>query len=161
MDSTPMQRQAALTLRKSPWLIAIAYRLWRMTRPRFTVGVVGVVFNPAGDVLIVEHVFHRELPWGLPGGWVERNEDPALGLQRELVEELQLVTEVGQIVALEKTYPNHLDLAYLCYPQSAIGALSYELASYRWIAPTELPDINPFHRHAIGRALKLYRQDRS
>ena len=42
-----------------------------------------------GQVLLVEHVFHPYAPWGLPGGWIDRNESPSqTAVIRELQEEL-------------------------------------------------------------------------
>lgn len=118
-------------------------------------GVVGVVFNAEGQVLLVEHVFHPYVPWGLPGGWVERREDPAATLQREMREELELSVEVGPVVAAEYLGQAHVDLAYLCYTTGKIGALCFELLDYRWIDPDDLPRTHVFHRAAIQRARQL------
>jgi len=148
-------RQVAQTVRKVPLLVIGARWLWRLARPKFSMGVVGVMFNESGEVLMVEHVFHPYLPWGLPGGWVERHEDPAATLRRELLEELALDADIGHILAVENVTGTHVDLAYLCYPRSGIGTLSYELLAYRWIDPTQLPPTHNFHRAAIQRAQQL------
>ncbi len=147
----------AAVVRKFPWAMQGAQTLWRFTRPRFSIGVVGVVFNAAGEVLLVEHVFHPYTPWGLPGGWVERGEQPDETLVRELHEELQLNAVVTRIVAMERPHTTHLDLAYLCRANGDVGALSGELLDYRWCDPDQLPAIRLFHRQAIQQAVSVYR----
>lgn len=147
-------RRLAAFLRRYPWLVGGARHVFRLTRPKVSVGAVGVVLNKDNQVLMVEHVFHPYTPWGLPGGWVERNEQPATGVQRELREELSLKVSVGPIVALEIVGNHHLDLAYLCQPEGLVGALSYELLQYGWYAPDALPPTHTFHRTAITNAVQ-------
>ena len=53
-------------------------------------GAVAAVFDDAGKVLLVEHVFRTDYPWGLPGGWVAPGEAPVDAVRREIEEELQL-----------------------------------------------------------------------
>ena len=157
MTKRSLKYGIAAAVRKVPWVMRGAQTVWRFTRPRFSIGVVGVVFNGAGEVLLVEHVFHPYTPWGLPGGWVERGEQPDQTLVRELREELQLNATVEHVVAMERPHTTHLDLAYLCRANSAVGALSGELLDYRWCDPYQLPDIRLFHRHAIQQAVSVYR----
>ena len=57
----------------------------------FPVGVIGVLLDEIGErVLLVEHIFHTFRPWGLPGGWIARGEDPARTAEREYREETGL-----------------------------------------------------------------------
>ena len=158
MNESPFWRGVANTVRRAPWLMASARVLWRLRQAKFTAGVVGVVFNPAGEVLIVEHVFHPYTPWGLPGGWVDRGEDPAYTIQREIHEELALAVTVGPVLTVKVDLGNHIDLAYLCYPTGSIGKLSSELLDYRWSAPADLPRLHSFHDKAVRRALALSQQ---
>ena len=155
MSERVFVRRLAGFLRRNPWVIASARGAWRLTRPKFSVGVVGVVFNDDNQVLMVEHVFHPYIPWGLPGGWVERNEHPAVGVCRELQEELSLTVTAGPIIAADLIGSAHLDLAYLCLAQGPVGKLSYELLQYGWYAPDDLPQTHTFHRKAIAQALDL------
>ena len=152
MSQQQRMQRVARVLRRNPWMVVAAWRVWRLTRPRFTMGVVGVIFNASGHVLLVEHVFHPYLPWGLPGGWVERQEDPAVSLRREMREELALDVEVGAVVAVELVAHTHVDLAYRCFTRGEIGALSYELLDYGWFDPQHLPGTHLFHQIAIQRA---------
>jgi ADP-ribose pyrophosphatase YjhB (NUDIX family) len=131
----------------------------RFLQPKYTVGVVGVIFNEKGQILLVEHVFHPARPWGLPGGWIGGNEEPALAVSREFREELDLDIEVEMLLLAERSERNHLDLAYLCQQRGAIGQLNSELLDYRWFDPLDLPPLTGFHYKAIQRALQVVRVD--
>ncbi|MCU0465509.1 MAG: NUDIX domain-containing protein [Anaerolineae bacterium] len=139
-------------LRRYPWLIRLAYPLHVARQPRFTVGVVGVVFNAQREVLLVEHVYHPEIPWGLPGGGINYREDPALGLAREFREELGLAVRVVQPLYVEYTYWQHVDLAFLCRAEGEIAKLSGELTDARWFKRDALPIITRFQFRALNKA---------
>ncbi len=155
MAESRFWRGVAGVVRRAPWLMLIARQVWRWRQAKFSAGVVGVVLNEAGEILLVEHVFHPYTPWGLPGGWVERGEDPAQTVQRELCEELQLAVEVGPVLLVKPDPHQHLDIAYLCYPLNEVGRLSSELLGYQWLRPEQLPRLHAFHDLAVQQALKL------
>ncbi len=136
-------------LRRYPWVVAVLRSLFRLTQGRFTAGVVGIVIDDEGRVLLVEHVFHPYCPWGLPGGWVDHREHPAHAIQRELKEELGLTVEVGRLIHMNMNEPGHLDFAYACSTQGQVQSLSYELLGYHWYRLEELPRLQTFHYQAI------------
>ena len=152
---TSIKQRLLSFFRHSPRLIAIGYAIWRRFQAKYSIGAVGVVINSEGRVLLVEHALHPKYIWGLPGGWVGRNENPAAAVRRELREELSLDVEIETLLLAETPFKNHLDLIYLCRANSEIGALSYELLSYRWFVPNELPKILDVHRRAIEQAIQL------
>lgn len=134
----------------------VPYRVYRFFRPKYSMGAVGVLFNAQGQVLLVEHAFHPHTPWGLPGGWSDRNEHPEKTVERELREELQIDVTAQQVIMIGIVYQNHLDVAILCKAQDAsVGQLSYELLDYGWFAPDDMPPVLPFHRDAIRHAATL------
>ena len=53
-----------------------------LTVPQQRIGVGVVVLDEIGRVLLLRHVFHPFAPWGVPGGWLHRHEDPAAGALR-------------------------------------------------------------------------------
>jgi 8-oxo-dGTP diphosphatase len=156
MIKNPKQR-ASQIIQQHPWLIKSVYPFYRFLRPRYNAGVVGLVSNQQGEILLVEHVFHPQIPWGLPGGWTNRNEDPAQAVQRELYEELGLEVEILRPLSIERTEPYHLDIAFLCEARSDITQLCYELLSYRWYHPSELPRLHKFHYRTIQAYIKSLR----
>jgi len=145
----------AAVVRKAPWTVRLGRMVWRLRQAKFSAGVVGVLFDEQGRVLLVEHVFHPYAPWGLPGGWVNRHESPADTVERELLEELELAIEVGPILKVEVDFGNHLDFAYLCYGHGQVGKLSRELLNYGWYSLDNLPRLQKFHYQAIMSALKI------
>jgi ADP-ribose pyrophosphatase YjhB (NUDIX family) len=146
------RQQLATIIRRIPKLMLIPYYTYRFFQPKYSVGVVGLVINEQREILLVEHVFHPKLPWGLPGGWIGNNEDPSEAVIRELSEELKLSVGIQSLLLMRRTQYNHLDIAYLCQTQSDIGVLSYELLSYDWFSQDKLPPLHNFHYEAINAA---------
>ena len=70
--------------------------------PRQRLGAVGVVLDGEGRVLLARHALRPHVPWGLPGGWIERGEDPADGVRRELYEELGLRVEATALLRADR-----------------------------------------------------------
>ncbi|MEP7284612.1 MAG: NUDIX domain-containing protein [Chloroflexota bacterium] len=157
------KRQVASFLKRAPWTGYLAQALYRIWQPRVTIGVVGAVFNHTGQMLIVEHVFHPKFPWGLPGGWMVRDEEPSHTVIREVLEETALHVNIVKPLAIARTkfLPQHLDVAFLCVlppdaDQDAVK-LSSELLAYQWIDlaqyPTQTPPMANFHNRVVESVL--------
>ena len=131
----------------------VPYYTYRFFQPKYSIGVIGVVLNQASEVLLVEHVFHPRIPWGLPGGWIGFNEDPSVAVIREFREELSLEISIVSLLLTKRTQFNHLDIAYLCESNNDIGELSYELLGFKWFSKSNLPPLHKFHYEAITAAL--------
>ena len=125
--------------------------------PRHRMGVEVVLFNEQRQVLLLNHVFHPEVPWGIPGGWLDRNEDPAECAVRELREETGLTAVLGPLIMLKpQTLPSHLGTAYLAHTPQGTLVLSNEIIKAAWTNLDELPNLMPFTREAIEKAAVLY-----
>jgi ADP-ribose pyrophosphatase YjhB (NUDIX family) len=140
-------------LRRFPFAQSLLLVAARTVAARFTVGVVGVVLDDAGQVLVVEHVFHPRSPWGLPGGWLVSGESPSVGLVREIAEETGLDVEVLRPLLIEvaRYRGRHLDVAYLCAARGDVTALnlSREILDYKWLPPGDVPRMADFHQAAM------------
>jgi 8-oxo-dGTP diphosphatase len=151
----PFIQRFALTLLRRRRIGQMMRYSFRQLQGWFTAGVVGVVLNSRREILIVEHVFHPEWPWGLPGGWLGRGEAPRDGLQRELREETGLSVAILRPLLIENGFyfRTHLDISFLCIAENEVQSLSSELIDYRWVKPEELPEMIPFHSASIAAAL--------
>ena len=149
------RHQLATVIRKTPLLMRIPYYLYRFIQPKYSVGVIGVVVNAEREILLVEHVFHPTLPWGLPGGWIGFNEDPKETVAREIREELGLAITVDELLIATRTEYHHLDFAFLCTPVGEVTTLSYELLGYEWVKRQNLPRIHGFHYRAVEAAFMM------
>src|SRR4029450_9518291 len=76
-------------------------RRWsmRVAHARFTVTAGALIFNDAGNVLLLKHRFRAGSGWGLPGGFLEQGEQPLEALKRELREEIGLEVDTAEIYA--------------------------------------------------------------
>ena len=140
-----------------------------MLAPRQRLGVLGVLLDGEGRVLLAKHALRGRTPWGLPGGFVERGEHPAEALARELLEELRLRVEVGALLRCDRDGlepgddgPTGLTLTYACRLANApsegpvLGALSWELLEARWVARAEaLGLLRGYEAEAIHAAAAL------
>jgi ADP-ribose pyrophosphatase YjhB (NUDIX family) len=156
-----VKHRVARALKRAPWLADVIRTVYRWRQTRFTAGVVGVVLNDGGQILLVEHVFHPSEPWGLPGGWLEGDESPVDCLRRELREEAGIEVTGERPLAIEQSrrHRHHLDIAFLCHAENDVQALSTELVDYRWVSLDALPPMTPFNQAAIA-ALERQRDDK-
>ncbi len=146
--------------RRQPFSGLMAWGV-RLAVPRQRIGVALVTFNAEGEVLLLRHVFHPTYPWGLPGGWLGRNEAPADGLRRELREELGRDSELGPpaLISFEGP-PPHIVMAYLGRLCPGEMQLNNEILEAQWFAPEHLPRPSlPFTNRAVAAGLALRRSE--
>jgi ADP-ribose pyrophosphatase YjhB (NUDIX family) len=120
-----------------PW-----FRLHARLSRGLTLGVRGVVIDPEGRILLVEHTYVSG--WHLPGGGVERGEVAADALARELEEEAG-VKPVGppRLVSIHSNHRrfrgDHV-LVYVVETWTPTPATSRgEIHQIGWFAPNRLP----------------------
>ncbi|PJF44218.1 MAG: hypothetical protein CUN55_05135 [Phototrophicales bacterium] len=148
-------------IQRFPIMAKLLTTVYRMSLSRFTVGAVGVLFDEKDRVLLVEHRFHPDFPWGLPGGWIDGGEMPQNGVERELKEELNLRVYAIQPVMIWQSplWKNHIDMAFWVdtFQPDDINdiQLSAELANYGWFGLDGLPHIEPNHQQVIMRAYAI------
>lgn len=139
---------AALCRRLPSWLVR---GLVHATQPHFVVSAAGIFRNPAGDVLLLRHVFRDRYPWGLPGGFLKPGETPEQGAVRELREETGLVATVQGIAGVNILAPRHVEVIVRgAGPVPAPDRLGFEIIEAGFFAADGLPgDLPPGHARHI------------
>jgi 8-oxo-dGTP diphosphatase len=125
-------RRAPKTLRR--WTVRLAH-------PRFAVTAGAVVTDARGRVLLLKHRFRPGAGWGMPGGFMEKGEQPGETLRRELREEVGLEVEHLKLMAT-RTF-NTAKQVELVFTARAVGdtdQLSFEIQKAAWFWPHELPE---------------------
>ena len=133
-------------------------RRWgvRLVEPRFTVTAGAVVVDERGRVLLLKHVFRKGSGWGIPGGFIEKGEQPEEALRRELREEVGLEIENAEIAfvrTLKKAV--QVEIIFRCRPRGTIKPRGPEIKDAAWFDRDNLPpELGHDQRRIIERALK-------
>jgi 8-oxo-dGTP pyrophosphatase MutT (NUDIX family) len=91
---------------------AVRRQWWRIRRPRRSSAVV-IAFDERGRVLLVRHSYGPRV-WSVPGGGVNRGEDPAHAAMREIREELGCgLADLAEIEASEALITGSRDMQHI------------------------------------------------
>ena len=123
----------------------------RRLNDRFLVGVIGIVENARGEVLVLRHTYRPGFPWGLPSGWLRRDETVEIALEREISEETGYQVTFRRILKLEThERPARLDI-WLAYGLAG-GEFraSSEISEARWCTRTSLPPLLEPQRRSLN-----------
>ena len=118
-------------------------RRWtmRVAHPRFTVTAGAVVFNQNGEVLLLKHRFRPGSGWGLPGGFIEKAEQPIDALRRELREEIGLEVQDVEIFAVRSfAKPQQVEVLFRCRSNGTLKPQTIEVERADWFLVANLPD---------------------
>ncbi len=149
-------RQVTIVPRAHPALVPrerlyrVLLRLWRLAplpqaargfilwcaNQRFLIGVVGLIWDDQGRLLLARHSYLPPPGWSLPGGWLGADESLEAGVARELAEELGMAVEVGPLVgwARQRT-PRHFTFGFACRPRGGDFQPSGEILEIRYFPP--------------------------
>src|SRR5215208_5464738 len=118
-------------------------RRWSMraTNTCFTVTAGAIIFNDAGQILLLKHRFRAGSGWGLPGGFLQAGEQPLEALRRELREEIGLEIESVEIFAARSfKRPRQVEVLFRCRANGPVKPRTMEVERGEWFAPESLPD---------------------
>ncbi len=145
----------------SLWLrMPKGFRRWsvRAFEPRFNVTTGAVVVDERGRVLLLEHRFRKGSGWGIPGGFMEKGEQPIDALRRELREEIGMEIEQAELAfvrALEK--PRQVEIIFHCralQKERVAEPRSVEVRKLEWFKLEDLPhNLSGDQRQIIKRVL--------
>ena len=123
------------------------------TQTSFTVSAGVIVVNAERQVLLLNHVLRPKSGWGIPGGFLKANEQPAEAARREIFEETNLKISDVQLIEA-RTIKRHVEFIFSAATNDQALKLSREIFDARWFALYEIPaEINRQDRRLIERAL--------
>lgn len=117
----------------------------------------GLIRDRAGRYLITQRRRGSHLAglWEFPGGKLEAGETPAVGLRRELEEELSAAFRVGDLVETVRwEYPDRTVVLHFFDCRLESGTIApREGQAMEWVEPARLPgyDFPPADRELIQR----------
>ncbi len=133
-------------------MMQIAGRLWkrlppgvrrllsRLTHQTFTVSVAGVIVASDERVLLLNHVIRPRDGWGLPGGFVDRGEQPIEALRREAAEETGIDISNPRLIGIS-TINKHIEVLFAARTNDNARVNSPEITELGWFSENELPDV--------------------
>lgn len=124
--------------------LRVAHRVRKVLRrvlKRHVTGIAVIGRNAQGHVLLVRHSYGTR-SWALPGGKVERGEEPAAAARRELYEELGCeANRLAFVAAIEDDLwgAPHTDCLFACELRGTPRPDGRELIEARFFPPDRLP----------------------
>lgn len=113
----------------------------RLVNDKFLIGVTGVIFNDKHEVLLVKHSYRR-VEWSLPGGYLQANEHPKKGLQREIFEETNFNVHIEKILMTKHDNDTpRLDMCYMGIFKKGTFKKSDEVIDYGFFETNKLPKL--------------------
>ena len=128
-----------------------------LVEPRFTVTAGAVVLDAEGRVLLLEHRFRTGSGWGIPGGFIEKGEQPEEALRRELREEVGLELESAEIAFVRAIKrPPQIEIIFRCRARGSTTRKNIEIKSADWFTLDHLPsELSRDQRQLINRVLNI------
>lgn len=117
----------------------VRQRISRSVQFKFTVSAAGIITNEKGEVLLLDHYLRPDSGWGVPGGFMEKGEQPEAAFRREIREETGLEVRDVEIHRV-RTLGRHIEVIYTAQATGEPQALSREIRESRWFAPDDIPN---------------------
>jgi ADP-ribose pyrophosphatase YjhB (NUDIX family) len=135
--------------------VAVTRGLRTLLVPQFMVGVVGLIESDDGQLLVLRHTYRSDFDWGLPTGFLEHHEAPAVALRREMREEAGFeveLTELWRIVADDRR--PLLDIVYRGRVVGGKFTASSEVDAMRWCRDDDFPTLRPDQQTLVHQFLQ-------
>jgi len=114
--------------------------LTRFGHARFIVSAGAVIVDQRGHVLLLKHVFRPGSGWGIPGGFIDADEQPEAALRRELQEEVGLELSSVKIAFARTFLHRQVELIFHCQPNGEANPRGLEVKTAAWFPPDALPE---------------------
>ena len=131
-------------------------RLVRTGQRRFTATAGAMIFDDQDRILLLDHVFRPDGGWGIPGGFLNKGEQPEAALRRELREEIGIEVEnVEMLFARTLGQPRQIEIYFRATAIGNPAPCSFEIRKAGWFSIDDLPpDLSKDQRRLIERALE-------
>jgi 8-oxo-dGTP diphosphatase len=110
----------------------------RLSQPTFTVSAGAIVLNPRNEVLLLHHILRPGSGWGIPGGFLDRGEQPDEAVRREVLEETGIEISDVSLIRMQ-TLNRHIEFVYSARSDGDPRVLSREITELGWFRRESLP----------------------
>lgn len=117
----------------------VQLRAVRAFQAKFTASTAAMVFNAEGEVLLLKHAMRPYSAWGLPGGFIDRGEQPETAIKRELLEEAGIELESLEMYRV-RTIRTHIEILYTATCRGEAVVSSGEIVDLGWFSAENFPD---------------------
>lgn len=129
-------------------------KLTRATQAKFTASVAAIITNEAGEVLLLDHVLRPGASWGIPGGFLDYNEQPIEAVRRELQEETGIELIDVELFSV-RVINRHIEILFRAKTKDEATVKSFEIKSVGWFRHDNLPEnLSRSHRAMLEKILK-------
>jgi ADP-ribose pyrophosphatase YjhB (NUDIX family) len=148
-----LQRLVGKIWRKLPQSVRL--KIIRGTQNKFTVSVGVVIFDEKERILLLDHVLRPKSGWGIPGGFINANEQPEQAVHREIREETGLELKNVKLWRIE-TKNLHVEMIFFAEGYGKAEVKSREIKEAKWFESNDLPKYLPnVQKHIISEVLKF------
>lgn len=113
-----------------------------MYQRKFTASAGVVIVNNKGEILLLDHQIRPGTGWGIPGGFIDRGEQPEESAIREVLEETGLKLDSIELVDFE-TRDTHIEFLFRARADGTPRIDGREILGFAWFRPESLPEEIP------------------
>ena len=117
----------------------VRLKIIRATQSKFTVSAAAIVVDGNDKVLLLNHVLRPYSGWGLPGGFIERGEQPEEAIRRELREETGIELEYLKMFRVRTLGP-HVEILFTAKASGEAKIGSREIYELGWFDIDNMPE---------------------
>jgi ADP-ribose pyrophosphatase YjhB (NUDIX family) len=134
---------------------SVRLKIIRTTQNKFTVSVGVVIFDKNERILLLDHVLRPKSGWGIPGGFINADEQPEHAVHREIFEETGLKIENVELWRIQ-TKKLHVEMLFYADANGIAKVKSREINEVKWFETNDLPrDLPLAQKQIIDEILKL------
>lgn len=131
----------------------VRIKIIRLSQDKFTVSVGAVVLNEKGEILLLDHVLRPASGWGIPGGFIEKDEQIHEAIKREIFEETGLELKNVEMIWARTLY-RHIEFIFRAGASGKAEVKSREINRLGWFKFDEMPsEMSKTQREIIKKVL--------